>query len=187
MSSAIARLGEDDNGKPEKSTRPTPRSLRNGVTKKNQYSTLNVEESTDAEDSDFGDQMVGLQSASNSDSELEDRQMTNEEVLQHCVLICRLHYFSCCFQLASILPRKTVAERGPAAHSLRAKKKTARKQGGPSVVFKGPVRSGFLAKNGLTGTVTGLLFFQISKDRTETAKDRKIGLLRSINRLVNRS
>ena len=37
-----------------------------------------------------------------------------------------------CFQLASILPHKTVAERGPAAHSLRVKKKTVRKQGGPS-------------------------------------------------------
>jgi len=182
MSSAIARLGEDGNGKPDKSTRPR----RNGVTKKNQYSTLNVEEPSDAEDSDFGDKMVGLQSASDSDSELDsdkDRQMTNEEVRT----VLHHHNFSCCFQLASILPRKTVAERGPAAHSLRAKKKTARKQGGPSVVFKGPVRSGFLAKNGLTGTVTGLLFFQISKDRTETAKDRKIGLLRSINRLMNRS
>lgn len=79
MSSAIARLGEDDNGKPDKSTRPR----RNGVTKKNQYSTLNVEEPSDAEDSDFGDKMVGLQSASDSDSELDsdkDRQMTNEEV-----------------------------------------------------------------------------------------------------------
>ena len=29
-----------------------------------------------------------------------------------------------CFQLASILPRKTVAECGPAAHSLHANKKT---------------------------------------------------------------
>ena len=43
-----------------------------------------------------------------------------------------------CFQLASILPRKTVAECGPAAHSLRAKKKTVRKQGGPSAAPSPP-------------------------------------------------
>jgi hypothetical protein len=36
-----------------------------------------------------------------------------------------------CFQLAAILPRKTVAERGP-ARSVRAKKNSVCKQGGPS-------------------------------------------------------
>ena len=42
------------------------------------------------------------------------------------------------FQLASVLPRKTVAERGPAAHSLHAKKKSARKRCGPSAAAPSP-------------------------------------------------
>jgi len=37
-----------------------------------------------------------------------------------------------CSQLAAILPRKTAAERGPAARSVRAKRNSVRKQGGPS-------------------------------------------------------
>src|ERR1700730_17531119 len=44
-----------------------------------------------------------------------------------------LHHCSCYifFQLAAILPRKTVAERGPSARSVRAKKNSVRKRGGP--------------------------------------------------------
>ena len=81
MSSAIARLGEDDNGKPAKLTRPR-KSAAKHVGTKNQYSTLNIEESSDAEDSDFGDELSSLQSASDSESDSDkDKQMTNEEVL----------------------------------------------------------------------------------------------------------
>jgi len=83
MSSTIARLGEDDNSKPAKLTRPR-RSVTKHVGTKNQYSTLNIEESSDAEDSDFDDEIPGLQSASDSESDSDkDKQMTNEEVLQH--------------------------------------------------------------------------------------------------------
>ena len=81
MSSAIARLGEDDNGKPAKSTRP-----RKSATKhtENQYSALDIEESSDAEDGNFDDEMLDLQSASDSESDSDkDTQMMNEEVLQH--------------------------------------------------------------------------------------------------------
>ena len=81
MSSAITRLGEDENGEPAKSTRP-----RKSATKRteNQYSALNIEESSDAEDGNFDDEMPDLQSASDSklDSD-KDTQMTNEEVLLH--------------------------------------------------------------------------------------------------------
>jgi len=83
MSSAIARLGEDDNGEPAKLTRPR-RSATKHVGTENQYSALNIEESSDAEDSDFSDEMPGLQSASDSESNSDkDKQMTNEEVLPH--------------------------------------------------------------------------------------------------------
>ncbi|KIM82492.1 hypothetical protein PILCRDRAFT_7882 [Piloderma croceum F 1598] len=37
-----------------------------------------------------------------------------------------------CFQLAGTLLQKTVAECGPAAHSLHVKKNSGHKQGGPS-------------------------------------------------------
>ena len=48
------------------------------------------------------------------------------------------------------------------------------------LVFEGPVKSGFLAQNGLTETVTGPRPIQ---EWTRTAKDRKTGLFRLINRL----
>ena len=52
-----------------------------------------------------------------------------------------------CFQLASILPRKTVAECGPAAHSLRANKKTVYKRGGPSAAPSLPLAVGIFKVN----------------------------------------
>jgi hypothetical protein len=51
-----------------------------------------------------------------------------------------------CFQLASILPHKTVAKHSPAAHSLHAKKKTVCKRGGPSATPSPPSTSSVQSK-----------------------------------------
>jgi hypothetical protein len=81
MSSTITRLSEDDNGKLAKLTHPRKNATKH-VDTENPYSALNIEESLDAEDSDFGDKMLGLQSASNSELDSnKDKQMTNEEVI----------------------------------------------------------------------------------------------------------
>ena len=80
MRSAIARLGEDDNGDPTKLTRPRKRAAK-PVGTTNKYSNLDVEESSDADDSDFCDETPGLQRTSDSESDSDkDQQMTNEEV-----------------------------------------------------------------------------------------------------------
>jgi hypothetical protein len=57
--------------------------------------------------------------------------MTNKEVFKMYIQAPSLLMLYC-FQLADTLPRKTVAECGPAAHSLRAKKNSGHKRGGPS-------------------------------------------------------
>ena len=68
MSSAIARFGEDDNGRPAKLTHPH-KSATNHVGTENQYSALNIEEFSDAEDGNFDDEMPELQTASDSESD----------------------------------------------------------------------------------------------------------------------
>jgi len=82
MSSAIKKLGEDDDGQPMQATRPRKRTAKR-VSTPNKYSTLDIEE-TSGEDSDFSDEVPGLQSCSDSDSDSDrDEQMTNEEVFRN--------------------------------------------------------------------------------------------------------
>jgi hypothetical protein len=81
MSSAIKKLGEDDDGQPMQATRPRKRTTKR-VSTPNKYSTLDIEETS--EDSDFSDEVPGLQSCSDSDSDSgRDEQMTNEEVFRN--------------------------------------------------------------------------------------------------------
>jgi hypothetical protein len=64
-----------------------------------------------------------LRSDSDSESDSDrDEQMTNEEVVWS-IMQATLLLIPYSFQLASLLPRKTVAEHGPAAHSLLTEKK----------------------------------------------------------------
>ena len=134
MSSAIEKLGEDDDGRPKQLTRPSRKRAAKRVSTGNKYNALDVEEASDAEDSDFTDELPALQTGSDSESDSDaDKQMTNEEVFQMYIQAPSLLMLYC-FQLAGTLPRKTVAERGPAAHSLRAKKNSGHKRGGPSAV-----------------------------------------------------
>ena len=59
ISRAIVRLGEDDNSEPAKLTRPR-KSATKHVGTENQYSALNIEESSDAEDGNFDDEVLDL-------------------------------------------------------------------------------------------------------------------------------
>ena len=91
MRSAINKLGEDDDGQPIQSTGPTWKCATKCVGSANWYSALDVEETSDAEDGDFSDEMPGL--LSNSDSEPdsdEDKQIMNEEVFQMYILVLSL-------------------------------------------------------------------------------------------------
>jgi hypothetical protein len=121
MSSAIEKLGEDDDGQTIQPMRPSRKRPAKRTSTGNQYSTLEIEETS--EDSDFSDEIPALQSDSDSESVSDrDKQMTNKEVVQS-IMQATLLLIPYSFQLTSLLPRKTVAERGPAAHSLRTKKK----------------------------------------------------------------
>jgi hypothetical protein len=53
-------------------------------------------------------------------------------------------------------------------------------------VFEGPVRSGFLAKNGLTGTGTGLPNLESLKKLDRTDEDRLSSVFCGFLRLINR-
>jgi hypothetical protein len=82
MNTAIKKLGEDDDGQPMQVTRLRKRTAKH-VGTPNKYSTLDIEE-TSGEDSDFSDEVPGLQSCSDSDSDSDrDEQMSNEEVFQN--------------------------------------------------------------------------------------------------------
>ena len=113
-------------------THPSRKRATKCVSTGNKYSALDVEEASDAEDSDFTDELPALQTGSDSESDSDtDKQMTNEEVFQMYIQAPSLLMLYC-FQLAEILPRRTVAKHGPAAHSLCAKKNSGHKRGGPS-------------------------------------------------------
>lgn len=82
MKSAInkLRVGEDDDGNPIQSTHPPRKRVTKRAGTANQsYRALGIEGTSDAEDGGFGDEMQGLRSGSDLDSD-EDKRMTNEEV-----------------------------------------------------------------------------------------------------------
>jgi hypothetical protein len=80
MSSAIEKLGEDDDGQTIQSTCPSCKCPAKRISTANQYSALEIEETS--EDSDFSDEIPGLRSDSDSESDSDrDEQMTNEEVV----------------------------------------------------------------------------------------------------------
>jgi len=65
------------------STSPSHKHATKCISTANKYSTLDVEE-TSGEDSDLSDEIPGLQSCSDSESDSNrDKQMTNEEVVQN--------------------------------------------------------------------------------------------------------
>ena len=79
MSSTIKKLSEDDNGQPMQVACPCKCTAKH-VGTPNKYSTLDIEE-TPGEDSNFSDEVPGLQSCSDSDSDSNrDKQVTNKEV-----------------------------------------------------------------------------------------------------------
>ena len=96
MSSAIEKLSEDNDGQPIELTHLHKRAPKR-IGTANRYNTLDVEEASDVDDSDFTDEMPDLQSV--SDSELDsdnDEQMTNEEVFQYymqTLSLLMIYYF----------------------------------------------------------------------------------------------
>jgi hypothetical protein len=80
MSSVIKKLAEDNDGQPMQTAHPRKRTAKRvaSVSTANKYSTLDIEETLG---SDFSDEVPGLQSCFNSESDSDrDEQMTNEEV-----------------------------------------------------------------------------------------------------------
>jgi hypothetical protein len=80
MSSAIQKLAEDDDGQPMQTAHSHKRTAKRvaSVGTVNKYSTLDIGETSG---SDFSDEVPGLQSCSDSESDSDrDEQMTNEEV-----------------------------------------------------------------------------------------------------------
>ena len=98
MNSAIEKLGEDDDGQPMQSTRPPRKCAKRPASTANQYSALDIEEASDADDHDFSDEIPALQSGSDSESDSDaDEQMTNEEVFSNaytCSIIAHAIFFS---------------------------------------------------------------------------------------------
>ncbi|KAF7964435.1 hypothetical protein HWV62_7982, partial [Athelia sp. TMB] len=121
MAQDIAQELLNSDGEPEPNTVPQkPWAARKpGVQRRsrklpggNSFDPLTIEEASDADDDDYqsGSDVPGLEGPSDEDSDSDDEvQITNSE-------------------LADALPRKTVAERGPASHHQTRKADKKRKQ-----------------------------------------------------------
>jgi hypothetical protein len=83
MNSAIKKLGEDDDREPMQSSRAPRKRAIKSITA-NKYSALDIEEASDADNSDFSDEIPVLQSGSDSESDGDaDEQLTNDEVFSN--------------------------------------------------------------------------------------------------------
>ena len=103
MNSAIEELREDDNGETMQSSHAPCKHAVKSITA-NQYSALDIEEASDADDSDFSDEIPVLQSGSDSESDGDpDEQLTNEEVFSNAhasFIIAHSILFPACCHLA---------------------------------------------------------------------------------------